>query len=120
MNATALGVAFLLPLFGGCRLHGCRVSLARQSANVGLVKATVTQVAIRSRRRAWRSSARPGEAAARVSWRFEVLEVREACSRREDVVWSGGNAEGSLVFAFFAKFINYRYHARVSIKAWKT
>ncbi|MQL89780.1 hypothetical protein Taro_022358 [Colocasia esculenta] len=37
------------------------------------------------------------------SERFEVLEVSGACSRREDVVWSGGNAEGSLVFAFFVK-----------------
>ncbi|MQM08945.1 hypothetical protein Taro_041804 [Colocasia esculenta] len=36
LNATALGVAFLLPLFGGHRLHGCRVSLAGQSADVGL------------------------------------------------------------------------------------
>ncbi|MQM17115.1 hypothetical protein Taro_050083, partial [Colocasia esculenta] len=49
------------------------------------------------------SSARPGEAAAQVSWRFEVLVEFSARSRREDVVWSGGNAEGSMVFAFFAK-----------------
>ncbi|MQL76673.1 hypothetical protein Taro_009064 [Colocasia esculenta] len=95
LNATALGVAFLLPLFGGRRLHGCRVSFAGQSADVGLVKATITQVAI--------SSARPGEAAAQVSWRFEVLVEFSVRSRREDVVWSGGNAEGSPVFAFFAK-----------------
>ncbi|MQL79276.1 hypothetical protein Taro_011712, partial [Colocasia esculenta] len=37
------------------------------------------------------------------SKRFEVLEMRGACSHREDVVWSGGNAEGSPVFAFFVK-----------------
>ncbi|MQL94097.1 hypothetical protein Taro_026749 [Colocasia esculenta] len=38
-----------------------------------------------------------------VSWRFEVLVEFSARSRREDVVWSGGNAEGSPVFAFFTK-----------------
>ncbi|MQL91280.1 hypothetical protein Taro_023896 [Colocasia esculenta] len=37
------------------------------------------------------------------SKQFEVLEVRGACSHRKDVAWSGGNANGSLVFAFFAK-----------------
>ncbi|MQL98902.1 hypothetical protein Taro_031615 [Colocasia esculenta] len=35
--------------------------------------------------------------------RLEVLEVRGECSCREVVAWSGGNAEGSLVFAFFVK-----------------
>ncbi|MQL82735.1 hypothetical protein Taro_015225 [Colocasia esculenta] len=42
LNASVLGVAFTLPLFGGLRLHGCRVSLAGRSADVGLGKATVT------------------------------------------------------------------------------
>ncbi|MQM18004.1 hypothetical protein Taro_050987, partial [Colocasia esculenta] len=45
--------------------------------------------------RAWRSSARPREAAARVSWRFEVLVEFLACSRPEDVVRSGGKAWSS-------------------------
>ncbi|MQM15338.1 hypothetical protein Taro_048283 [Colocasia esculenta] len=48
LNATALVVAFMLSLFGGLRLHGCRVSHAGQSADVGLAKATVTYVAFRS------------------------------------------------------------------------
>ncbi|MQL85070.1 hypothetical protein Taro_017585 [Colocasia esculenta] len=50
LNVTAPGVAFLLQLFGGRHLHGCRMSLARQSSDIGLGKATVTLVAIRSRR----------------------------------------------------------------------
>ncbi|MQM12353.1 hypothetical protein Taro_045271, partial [Colocasia esculenta] len=35
--------------------------------------------------------------------RLEVLEVRGACSHREVVAWSGGNAEGSPIFVFFVK-----------------
>ncbi|MQM04129.1 hypothetical protein Taro_036921 [Colocasia esculenta] len=50
LNATALEVAFTLPLVGGLRLHGCHMSLAGRSADVGLGKATVTTVAIMSRR----------------------------------------------------------------------
>ncbi|MQL77553.1 hypothetical protein Taro_009952 [Colocasia esculenta] len=69
-----MGVAFTLPLVGGLRLHGCRVSLAGRSADVVLGKAM-------------------------------FLEMRGACSRCEDVVWSGGNAEGSPVFAFFVKLL---------------
>ncbi|MQL77439.1 hypothetical protein Taro_009847 [Colocasia esculenta] len=42
LNVTALGVAFLLPLFGGRRLYGYRLSLAGRSADVGLGKAMVT------------------------------------------------------------------------------
>ncbi|MQM10302.1 hypothetical protein Taro_043196 [Colocasia esculenta] len=42
MNATILGVAFTLPLFGGLRLHGCHMSLVGWSADVGLGKVTVT------------------------------------------------------------------------------
>ncbi|MQL92517.1 hypothetical protein Taro_025138 [Colocasia esculenta] len=67
LNATAQVVAFLLPLLGGLRLHGCRTNKA---CSFG---------------------------------RLEVLKVRGACSHLEDVVWSGGNAKGSLVFAFFTK-----------------
>ncbi|MQM17389.1 hypothetical protein Taro_050360 [Colocasia esculenta] len=42
LNTTALRVALTLPLFGGLRLHGCRVSRAVQSADVDLGKATGT------------------------------------------------------------------------------
>ncbi|MQL78874.1 hypothetical protein Taro_011297 [Colocasia esculenta] len=51
LNATALVVAFMLPLFGGLRLHGCRMSCTRQSADVGFGKATASYVAFRSRHR---------------------------------------------------------------------
>ncbi|MQL93192.1 hypothetical protein Taro_025835 [Colocasia esculenta] len=85
LNASVLGVAFLLPLFGGRRLHARQVLCTGWPAEVGLGKATVTSVAIR------------------VSWRFEVLVEFSARSHREDVAWSGGNAEGTPVFAFFAK-----------------
>ncbi|MQL73325.1 hypothetical protein Taro_005674 [Colocasia esculenta] len=44
-----------------------------------------------------------GELLRGFSERFKVLEVFGACSHREDVMWSGGNAEGSPVFTFFAK-----------------
>ncbi|MQL73477.1 hypothetical protein Taro_005831 [Colocasia esculenta] len=87
LNATALVVAFLLPLLGGLRLHGCRVSRTRQSALW-----TVTQVAISQ-----------GELLRGSFGRLEILKVRGACSRREDVVWSRGNVKGSPVFAFFTK-----------------
>ncbi|MQM00201.1 hypothetical protein Taro_032931, partial [Colocasia esculenta] len=47
LNATALGVVFLLPLFGGRRLHGCRVSRGGQSVDIDGGIATATSVAIR-------------------------------------------------------------------------
>ncbi|MQM22369.1 hypothetical protein Taro_055420, partial [Colocasia esculenta] len=53
--------------------------------------------------RALRSSARLGETAAWVSWRFEVLVEFSTRSRREDVAWSGGNTERTPVFTFFVK-----------------
>ncbi|MQL99018.1 hypothetical protein Taro_031734, partial [Colocasia esculenta] len=77
------------------RLHARQVSCAGWPADVRSGKAMASHVAFRG------SSARPGKAAARVSWRFEVLVEFSAHSRREDVVRSGGNAEGSPVFAFF-------------------
>ncbi|MQM11985.1 hypothetical protein Taro_044897, partial [Colocasia esculenta] len=46
LNATALGVAFTLPLLGGSRLHGCRVSRAGQPADVIKGITTVACVAI--------------------------------------------------------------------------
>ncbi|MQL89239.1 hypothetical protein Taro_021812, partial [Colocasia esculenta] len=42
------------------------------------------------------------------SGRFDALMVFLACSHREDVVWSGGNAERSPVFAFFVKTLPSR------------
>ncbi|MQL98598.1 hypothetical protein Taro_031310 [Colocasia esculenta] len=96
-NAKTLGVTFTFPLFGGLRLHGCRVSRAGQSANVGHGKVTTHVVAFRLR---WRftsrshpldifkkfwpnkastSSARPGGAAAKLSrpiWFFGVVSPR--------------------------------------------
>ncbi|MQL96767.1 hypothetical protein Taro_029444 [Colocasia esculenta] len=98
LNATALVVTFMLPLFGLTSACAPHVACGAGLADVRSGKETEPQP-----NRAWRSSARPGEAAARVSWRFEVLVEFSACSRREDVVWSGGNAEGSSVFTFIAK-----------------
>ncbi|MQL89673.1 hypothetical protein Taro_022237, partial [Colocasia esculenta] len=88
LNAKALVVAFLLPLLSGdvCIHAKCR-------ALGGLLTSGLRR----------RRSARPREAAARVFWRFEVLVEFSARSLREDVVWSGGNAERTPIFAFFAK-----------------
>ncbi|MQL81936.1 hypothetical protein Taro_014405 [Colocasia esculenta] len=103
------------------RLHARQVSCIGWPADVRSGKVTASHIAFRSRRRATsrsqlicvfkepqpnragRSSAWPGEAAGRVSWRFKVLVEFSMHSRREDVMWSGGNAEGSPVFTFFAK-----------------
>ncbi|MQL68961.1 hypothetical protein Taro_001278 [Colocasia esculenta] len=87
-NATALVVAFLLPLFGGLCLHGCRMSSVGQSADVDkLGQALLGQ-----------------EGLLRGSLgRFGLLEEFLARSHREDVVWSGGDAVSWMVFAFFAK-----------------
>ncbi|MQL72629.1 hypothetical protein Taro_004968 [Colocasia esculenta] len=74
-------------------LHARQVSCAGWPADVRSVKATAFHVAFRSR---WGSCCG-------ISWRFEVLVEFSARSRREDVVRSGGNTEGSPVFAFFAK-----------------
>ncbi|MQL84662.1 hypothetical protein Taro_017179 [Colocasia esculenta] len=45
--------------------------------------------------------------------RLEVLEMCGACSRREDVAWSGGNAERSPVFAFFVKVFEGKNEVRL-------
>ncbi|MQL99883.1 hypothetical protein Taro_032613 [Colocasia esculenta] len=79
LNATALGVAFLLPPLS---VDVCM--RAKCHALGGLLTSG-------------------GELLRGFSGRFKVLEVCGTCSHREDVVWSGGNAEGSPVFAFFAK-----------------
>ncbi|MQM20423.1 hypothetical protein Taro_053442 [Colocasia esculenta] len=44
LNATDLRVAFALPLVGGLRLHGCRVSCGGQSADVGFGKCGTVEV----------------------------------------------------------------------------
>ncbi|MQL89767.1 hypothetical protein Taro_022346 [Colocasia esculenta] len=87
LNATALVVAFLLPplTVDVCMHAKCHALEPRPN-------------------RTSTGSARPGGSCCVFSWRFEVLEARGACSRRKDVVRSGGNAEGSPVFVFFAKF----------------
>ncbi|MQL81485.1 hypothetical protein Taro_013947 [Colocasia esculenta] len=87
LNATALVVAFLLPLFGGLRLHGCRVSGAGQSADIDSGIAIATYVAIRSRPLLDQGSLLRG-----FSGRFDGLAVILAWSLCEDVVRSRGNA----------------------------
>ncbi|MQM05513.1 hypothetical protein Taro_038317 [Colocasia esculenta] len=42
----------------------------------------------------------------RFTGRFGGLKVFLACSRHEDLVWSGGNAEYSLFFAFSAMLVS--------------
>ncbi|MQL74865.1 hypothetical protein Taro_007207, partial [Colocasia esculenta] len=81
LNVTALVVAFMLPLFGSLRLHGCHVSCTGAVA----------------------SSAQPGELAAGSLGRFGLLGSCLAHSRRKDVTWSGGDAVPWMVFTFFAK-----------------
>ncbi|MQL77984.1 hypothetical protein Taro_010403 [Colocasia esculenta] len=121
LNVTNLGVAFLIPLLSGRRLYVRHASRAGWPADVGLEKAMAAYVVFKLRRRATSRSQLQcifkepwlkelsqalldqGELLQGSSERFEVLEVRGVCSRREDVVWSGGNAEGSPVFAFFMK-----------------
>ncbi|MQM05553.1 hypothetical protein Taro_038366 [Colocasia esculenta] len=122
LNATALVVAFLLLLLSGRHLHACHASRIGRPADVGLVKVTAAYVAFRLRRRAtsrsqlqcifkepWPNRAFTGSARPRgatAGFLREIRgsrEVRGAWSRCEDVVGSGGNAEGSPVFAFFAK-----------------
>ncbi|MQL96969.1 hypothetical protein Taro_029648 [Colocasia esculenta] len=84
LNATALVVTFLLPPLSGdvCMHATCR-------AFGGLLTSELSQALLDQ-----------GELLRGSSRRFEVLEV---CSLREDAVWSGGNAEGSPVSAFFVK-----------------
>ncbi|MQM10646.1 hypothetical protein Taro_043545, partial [Colocasia esculenta] len=96
---AALVVAFLLPLFGLTSACTPRVARGARLSDVRSGKATASHVTFR----AGEALLGQGELLRGSSERFEVVEVRGACSRREDVVWSGGNAEGSPVFAFFAK-----------------
>ncbi|MQL92088.1 hypothetical protein Taro_024705 [Colocasia esculenta] len=108
LNATTLVVAFLLPLLSSRRLHARHASCVGRPADVRLVKATAAYVAFRLRRTLAEQSfhklcSTKGELLRGFFERFKVQEVGGACSRREDVMWSGGNAKGSSVFAFFAK-----------------
>ncbi|MQM01187.1 hypothetical protein Taro_033943 [Colocasia esculenta] len=86
LNATVLSVAFMEPLFWVviCIRAACPVWGGH--ADVDSVKATGSYVAFKSRRRAIR-----------------VLEVSLVCSRCEDALWSGGNAEWISFFAFLVK-----------------
>ncbi|MQL90879.1 hypothetical protein Taro_023486, partial [Colocasia esculenta] len=91
LNATVLHVTFLLPLRGGCRLHVHRVLHAGRPVDVSLMKATPS------------SSRIGGEVVAGFLGRFGVGAWFLACSRREDLAWSGGNTKGFSFFAFFTK-----------------
>ncbi|MQL86303.1 hypothetical protein Taro_018833, partial [Colocasia esculenta] len=102
LNATVLHVVFLLPSLSDRRLHARRVSSAGQHADVSFGKVTAYPVAFRSRRRVLLSG---GKVLRRFAGRFGGLEVFLACSCREDLAWSGGNAGRVLFFTFFAKAI---------------
>ncbi|MQL75320.1 hypothetical protein Taro_007702, partial [Colocasia esculenta] len=115
LKATTLRVAFTLPLLGGLRLLGCRVSRAGQSA-LG------RQQSPRSRSGRDRGACRDlnrctifknpgrtellqalldqGELLRGFSGRFKVLVEFSTRSRREDVVRSGGKRRE---FVFFVK-----------------
>ncbi|MQL97758.1 hypothetical protein Taro_030456, partial [Colocasia esculenta] len=121
LNATALVVTFLLPLLSGQRLHARHVSCIGRPADVRSGKATASHIVFRLQRRATSHSQllcifkepqpnRAGEAQLGqgellqgFSRRFEILEKRGACSHCENIVWNGGNAERTPVFAFFTK-----------------
>ncbi|MQM09782.1 hypothetical protein Taro_042660 [Colocasia esculenta] len=93
LNATALVVAFLLPplsidvcMHAKCRALGGLLT----SGNPG--RTELSQALFDQ-----------GGSCCGISWRFKVLVEFLARSRREDVVRSGGNAEGSPIFTFFTK-----------------
>ncbi|MQL78134.1 hypothetical protein Taro_010570 [Colocasia esculenta] len=100
LNATALVVAFTLPPLGGRRLHARRVSHAGRLIGVRSGKATARTVAFK----AFASFAWPGEVLRVVLWRFGILAEFLACSRREDVTWSGGNVVWVSFFAEVGRF----------------
>ncbi|MQM17060.1 hypothetical protein Taro_050025, partial [Colocasia esculenta] len=79
----------------GCRQHACRVSRTGRYADVSPRKATPYPVAFRGRK-LWQFSGH-----------FGGFGVRLACSRHEDLAWSGGNAGIASFFAFFAKYDAY-------------
>ncbi|MQM21620.1 hypothetical protein Taro_054663, partial [Colocasia esculenta] len=98
LNAIALVVAFRLPLFGGLRLHGSRVSCAGQSADVSLGKATTSYVVFSSRHLLGQE-----ELLRSSLGRFGILEWVLARSHLEDVAWSGGDTVPCSVCTFFMK-----------------
>ncbi|MQL98946.1 hypothetical protein Taro_031662 [Colocasia esculenta] len=103
LNATVLHVAFLLSLLSDRRLHALHVSRTGRHADVSPRKATPSPVAFWSQRRC------PGRKLWRFSGHFGGFGVRLACSRREDLAWSKGNARIVLFFAFFTKSAERRY-----------
>ncbi|MQL93846.1 hypothetical protein Taro_026491 [Colocasia esculenta] len=121
LSSTAVVVAFLLPplsvdvcMHAKCRVQGGlltsgvgrrRPPTSRSGRDVGLHRVLNRCPVFKNLDRTELSQALldQGELLWGSSDQFEVLEVRGACSRGVDVAWSGGNAERSSVFAFFAK-----------------
>ncbi|MQL90624.1 hypothetical protein Taro_023218 [Colocasia esculenta] len=98
LNATALVVAFILPLFGGLRLHGNHMSCAGQSANVSLGKAMAFYVTFRSQ-----PLLVQGRSRCSFFRGFGILAWFSTCSLREDVPWSEGDAVLWVVCVFFVE-----------------
>ncbi|MQM11841.1 hypothetical protein Taro_044752 [Colocasia esculenta] len=90
-EARAWGRAEDGAMGSGC-LHACRVSHIGRLADVMSGKATASYVTFSQGRRF-----RRGEG------RSDIFEVYLACSRREDIAWSGGNAVWVSFFAFFTE-----------------
>ncbi|MQL99795.1 hypothetical protein Taro_032518, partial [Colocasia esculenta] len=123
LNATALVVTFLLPLFGatsvctprvarGARLADVRVGRRRSPRSRSGRNATLRRVPKRCvfLRRFGRTELSQalldhGRLLRGFSGRFEDLVEFLAPSRREDVAWSGGDAVPWMVFAFFAEVV---------------
>ncbi|MQM09555.1 hypothetical protein Taro_042430, partial [Colocasia esculenta] len=99
------GVAFLLPLCGADRLHVRHVLGAGRPADVSLEKAMPRSVAIR------------GRCCAGFLGRFGMEACGLACSRREKLVWSGRNADGSSFYVFFAE-VGYYDAYRGYLSSW--
>ncbi|MQM15843.1 hypothetical protein Taro_048796 [Colocasia esculenta] len=65
-----------------------------------------------------------GKAVAGFLGRFGVGVWFLACSHREDLAWSGGNAEGLSFFTFFAKsvcgvhVVDVRFHVVYTVCTW--
>ncbi|MQL98995.1 hypothetical protein Taro_031715, partial [Colocasia esculenta] len=101
LNAPVVGVVFWLPPLGSTSACVPRVTHGVEFTDVRNGKATPLSVAIR----AGEALLGQGELLRGSFERLEVLEMCGACSRREDVAWSGGNAERSSVIAFFEEVV---------------
>ncbi|MQM12140.1 hypothetical protein Taro_045054, partial [Colocasia esculenta] len=89
--ATALVVAFLLPLFRATSACTPRVTRRARLADV--------------RTEVWQALLGQGRLLRRLSERFGNLVMRLARSLREDIMWSGGDVVPCPVFVFFAKIV---------------